>query len=259
MLALIPTIADFVNIYKEFCIYFKDDPNVIFSMQNEPHDIDWATFWSVLNQVMVNARTNGADQLWVQQGDLNSMNPIEPAITETNIALETHLYPYYSFAYGVFTWDNSYTAIEGRIKGIYSDKYPVIVGELGANIDNNTGDLETTTLRNILTFFDKKGISWVAHWLRPVGQFRFTNPDATLNESGVIYREFLNKTTEESHECAIFEATTGTALVPMLQPLRLFRDRALSGGLIKLYYDTSKYVAPMIRHMRGKVGYKRHG
>lgn len=259
MIALIPSIQAFIDIYKEFCIYFKDDPNVIFSMQNEPHDINWETFWSVLNQVMVNARESGVNHLWVQQGDYNSLAPIVPQITESNFALETHHYPYYMYAYGTFNWDSSIEAIRSRLRPItdLASVYPVIIGEIGCNVDNTNTDeqgnnTELTTLRNVLQIFQENGISWIAHWYRPVYQFRFVNTDATPNDAGVIYREFLNKPSGGTqHECAIFEATNGTSFMPYLEILRLFRDRSLNRGLINLYYEISTYIAPTIRRLRG--------
>lgn len=139
--------------------YFKEVPNVIFEIYNEPALIDNKT-WSQSAQLLVDTiRDTGAKQLIIVSGTEYSYDLsywAKAPMQESNIVYAAHIFP-------------------NRKKGLQildeiSDDIPVIVTEWGyisneepVKQDYLTGGRNDYGLP-MLQLMERKGISWVACW-----------------------------------------------------------------------------------------------
>jgi len=151
---------------KEFWIkissLFKDYPNVIFEICNEPTAINATQWYECANGLVALIREQGAKQLVIVGGiqysqDLSWVK--ETPITDDNIAYASHIYPAHSSG----NWDGWF--------GEVSKLKPVIITEWGF-IDENrditkqqylVGDKETYG-KPFVDYLDKNNIGWVACW-----------------------------------------------------------------------------------------------
>ena len=141
--------------------YFRDAPNVIFEIFNEPQSIGAEEWRSNAVEIIRAIREQGARQLVVVGGidygkDLSWV--IEHPIDDENIAYASHIYP----AHSSYSWQYWFGAV--------AEKYPVLVTEWGFMDENrNTsqsylaGD-QITYGEPFLEYLDTRNIGWVACW-----------------------------------------------------------------------------------------------
>ncbi len=142
--------------------YFRDAPNVIFEIWNEPaggiSSISWQRYASEIVQLI---RAQGADQLIIVSGLDYSRElswVLRNPIPDANVAYTAHIYP----GHASLAWD--------RWFGDVSRQYPVLVTEWGF-MDENRGDgpahlagSQETYGEPFLAYLDAHGIGWVACW-----------------------------------------------------------------------------------------------
>ena len=152
---------DFVfKFWKQTATYFKDTPNVIFEIYNEPAFITAADWVACANELVETIRKTGAKQLIIVGGidysyDLSWVK--KTPISDDNIAYAAHVFP------SKKDWDNNFGAI--------SDSYPVVVTEWGY-IDKNSSTTKQPYLLGsqdnfgnpIIQYMVEHDIGWVACW-----------------------------------------------------------------------------------------------
>jgi aryl-phospho-beta-D-glucosidase BglC (GH1 family) len=141
--------------------HYKDTPNVLFEIFNEPQGItseDWRKSAEQLVQVI---RNQGADQVIIVGGinyakDLSWV--LKTPVEGNNIAYASHIYPAHTKA----GWKSWFGAV--------SDQYPVLITEWGfmqpstdSNLDYLVGT-EQSFGSPFLSYLDEKNIGWVACW-----------------------------------------------------------------------------------------------
>lgn len=141
--------------------YFRDVPNVIFEIFNEPQSIGAEEWHGNATQIMQAIREQGADQLVIVGGidygkDLSWV--MDKPISDANIAYASHIYP----AHPSSSW--------GRWFGTVAGKYPVVITEWGFMEKNGNsaqsylvGD-QTTYGDPFLSYLSNRNIGWVACW-----------------------------------------------------------------------------------------------
>jgi endoglucanase len=141
--------------------YFKDTPNVIFEIFNEPQSIS-ADVWQANADEIVNLiRGQGANQLIIVGGidfgrDLSWV--LDNPIKDTNIAYASHIYPIHETS-GYDTWFGDTAA-----------QYPVLITEWGfmdSSSDPSLDYLVGTADQygsDLMTYLDDRGIGWIACW-----------------------------------------------------------------------------------------------
>lgn len=141
--------------------YFRDVPNVIFEIFNEPQSIGAEEWRSNAVEIIQAIREQGASQLVVVGGidygkDLSWV--IEHPIDDENIAYASHIYP----AHSGYSWQHWF--------GTVAEKYPVLVTEWGFMDENRNssqsylaGD-QITYGEPFLEYLNARNIGWVACW-----------------------------------------------------------------------------------------------
>lgn len=141
--------------------YFKNAPNVIFEVFNEPESISAQEWKQGAEQLIQAIRAQKAEQLVIVGGiefsrDLSWV--LESPVSEPNLAYAAHIYP----AHAASGWD--------RWFGQVADRYPVISTEWGyVNSDLKDAPSYLVGTREsygepFLAYLDGKGIGWVACW-----------------------------------------------------------------------------------------------
>lgn len=148
-----------VEFWKLVAGYFKDVPNVIFEICNEPTCIDNQT-WSQSAQLLVDTiRDTGAQQIIIVSGTEYSYDLsywVKNPMKESNIVYAAHIFP--NKKQGMQVLDE------------ISDNIPVIVTEWGY-ISNEEPVKQNYLVGGrdnygmpMLQLMERKGISWVACW-----------------------------------------------------------------------------------------------
>jgi len=141
--------------------YFRDAPNVIFEVFNEPESIS-PKEWKVAAEKLIGAiRAQGADQMVIVGGidfgrDLSWV--LESPVSDGNSAYASHIYPAHASA----GWSGWF--------GNVAEKYPVISTEWGYANSAQTGvpsyliGNRTDYGEPFLEYLADKGAGWVACW-----------------------------------------------------------------------------------------------
>jgi endoglucanase len=151
-----------IEFWKLVSFYFRDTPNVIFEIWNEPAGGISADAWqkNAVDIVRI-IRSQGAKQLVIVGGidysrDLSWV--IQHPLMEDNVAYAAHIYP----AHPSSMWDTWF--------GDVGQTFPVIVTEWGF-MDENRNDApsyligtRTSYGEPFLKYLDERGIGWVACW-----------------------------------------------------------------------------------------------
>jgi endoglucanase len=147
--------------WKQVATYFKDTPNVIFEICNEPADITPSTWRSTAQEIVALIRGVEAEQVVIVGGVEYSKNLswVENGpVDGENIAYAAHIYPVHSAS----SWDAWF--------GDVSAHYPVLVTEWGW-LETAPGS-ETAYLvgsassygEPFLSYLNEHKIGWVACW-----------------------------------------------------------------------------------------------
>lgn len=147
--------------WRQVAGYFKDTPNVIFEIFNEPQAISAADWRRNAEEVITVIRSTGANQLIIVGGidyakDLSWV--LSQPVAGENIAYAAHIFP----AHQSTSWDTWF--------GDVSSKYPVLVTEWGwidsaASSDSAylVGSRETYG-EPLLDYLGQHNIGWIACW-----------------------------------------------------------------------------------------------
>lgn len=150
-----------LDFWKSTARYFKDTPNVIFEIFNEPQSIDAATWHDNAEEIIQVIRAQGANQLVIVGGidfgrDLSWV--IENPVIDGNIAYASHIYPIHATS-GYDGWFGSTAA-----------KYPVLMTEWGyieSTDDASINYLVGTAAgygKEFTNYLDAHQIGWIACW-----------------------------------------------------------------------------------------------
>jgi endoglucanase len=164
-----------VIFWQDLATRYKNHPNVIFGLYNEPHDVPWAVWrnggiatdiparWNPdqtattyeavgMQKLYDTVRATGAQNIVTVSGldwgyDLSGVLQ-GSAIEGTNYFYETHPYP------NKKNWDKCFGEVSG--------KYPVYVGEwgFGGRSFGNTNGLDYA--RNLMTYTEAHHLHWTA-------------------------------------------------------------------------------------------------
>ena len=141
--------------------YFRNTPNVIFEIFNEPQSIDANDWRSNANEIIQSIRAQGADQLVVVGGidygkDLSWV--LEQPIADGNVAYASHIYT----AHASSSWPHWFGEIAAQ--------YPVLITEWGFMEDNGDpsqdylfGD-QSSYGEPFLNYLSDRNIGWIACW-----------------------------------------------------------------------------------------------
>jgi hypothetical protein len=141
--------------------YFRNAPNVIFEIFNEPQSIEPEEWRGNATQIIQAIRAQGADQLVIVGGidygkDLSWV--MQHPIDDENIAYASHIYP----AHPRSSW--------GHWFGTVAEKYPVVITEWGFMDDSKDPSQAYLVGDQIrygdpfVTYLKEHNIGWVACW-----------------------------------------------------------------------------------------------
>jgi endoglucanase len=141
--------------------YFRDAPNVIFEIFNEPESISPQEWKGGAEKLIQTIRAEGADQLVIVGGtdfgrDLSWV--LKSPISDANVAYAAHIYPIHASS----GWDGWF--------GDVAEKYPVISTEWGF-MDKSESSASSYLVGKrtgygepFLKYLTDRGIGWVACW-----------------------------------------------------------------------------------------------
>lgn len=150
-----------LEFWRLIATYFRDAPNVIFEIFNEPQSIEAIDWHKNASDIVQIIREQGAEQMIIVGGidygkDLSWV--VENPINAENIAYASHIYPSHSS----YSYDDWF--------GIVAAKYPVLITEWGFMDENSnegpsylSGDEESYG-NPFLKYLDDRDIGWVACW-----------------------------------------------------------------------------------------------
>lgn len=149
-----------LNFWKQTAAYFKDAPNVIFEICNEPAQISSEEWHKSAEDIVSVIRKTGAKQLIIVGGidysyDLSWVK--KTPVKYDNIAYAAHVYP------SKKDWDYYF--------GDVSEKYPVLITEWGF-VDQNESKTKQSYLvgdadsfgKPFIKYLNDRGIGWIACW-----------------------------------------------------------------------------------------------
>ncbi len=140
--------------------YFKDTPNVIFEIFNEPQSISPADWRRNAQEIVTVIRGTGAAQLILVGGVDYAKNlswVLEQPVAGENIAYTTHIFPAHSQA----SWDTWF--------GETASQYPVLLTEWGwiesatSSADYLVGSQKAYG-EMLIDYLTQRNMSWVACW-----------------------------------------------------------------------------------------------
>jgi len=194
---------DFVNMWGNISLTLKSYPNVIFELQNEPEDYIH-TLAPIFQSCINNIRSTGATNLiliefdagiyydfgpgggnsgmsWVGAGvnftNPNNFNGEQMNLNDSagNLVYSTHVYlngNFYSSANGYATdyntTDFNYACQQLGLFAV-SAKYPLIIGEIGENLNDGNTAAQLTWYKYACNLFLSNGIGVVNWWWYPSG------------------------------------------------------------------------------------------
>ncbi|MFX0132462.1 MAG: glycoside hydrolase family 5 protein [Candidatus Hodarchaeota archaeon] len=215
---------EFIALWESVASELKDYPNIIFELWNEPNRGNYEeeqalnSWFAVVQSCIDVIRSVGAKQLiivhwgyncWV---DLNNPPPDHNARTMdwvwsvdlqdplNNLAYSTHIYRYHgSFHRWEGTQVHAWTRedIETAFKLMKLDKvaqsYPLIVGEIGADIYASDLSNELEAYENCLSIFDEWGIHYLGWCWASLGRFALHtgHPSYEPTDAGEIFSRYL--------------------------------------------------------------------
>lgn len=168
--------ADSVTFWQQVASAYRDNPNVIFELYNEPHPTSWQCWYSQslcskpitdtvfsddchckltltyqsvgMRQLLDAVRGTGAQNIVIVAGinwgfDLSKVTNYD--LPGGNIVYDTHPYPY----------DEKQAASWDSFFGNLSDDYPVISAE------NGQYDCKSDYMRKLYDYFDQHNIGWI--------------------------------------------------------------------------------------------------
>lgn len=150
-----------IKFWRKMARYYKDVPNVIFEIYNEPALISSQDWYKCADEIVSAIRNEGAEQLIIVGGIDYSYNLSwvkDTPINDNNIAYTTHVYP------SKENWDYNF--------GDISKEYPVIVTEWGFMDKSDStklnqlylvGDVESFG-EPFLEYLKINNIGWIACW-----------------------------------------------------------------------------------------------
>ncbi len=150
-----------LEFWRLIATYFRDAPNVIFEIFNEPQSIEAIDWHKNASEIVQVIREQGAGQMIIVGGidfgkDLSWV--IESPIVAENIAYASHIYP----AHSSYSYDHWF--------GDVAKEYPVLITEWGFMDENrNEGPSylsgnEETYGKPLLDYLEVRDIGWIACW-----------------------------------------------------------------------------------------------
>jgi hypothetical protein len=186
---IIPNTTSFVNWHSQLTNYYKNYPNVIWEVWNEPHgEGGFEEYLNVTQQCITNARNNGANQMffltWGFGGlDTSWVEDFLEIDDQANVGfgLEWHCYNAYNqLGYPRPTTLNQVASAMSGITAL-AQSYPCFIGEFGAEY-TVASDADVVDWQMIV--MDQAGIHYVMHWLRSDGAFMYVNNDFSPTAAG---------------------------------------------------------------------------
>ncbi|MGD1993389.1 MAG: glycoside hydrolase family 5 protein [Anaerolineae bacterium] len=150
--------ADF---WRQTAAHFRDTPNVLFEVFNEPQGILAANWHRSATELVGIVRAQGAEQPVIVGGveyarDLSWV--LQTPVEDDNVVYAAHIYP----AHAEVMW--------GTYFGDVSERYPVLVTEWGFMDENASADKAYLNGnaeeygRPLMAYLDERGIGWTACW-----------------------------------------------------------------------------------------------
>jgi len=185
--------------FTEMATKYKNVPNVMFELFNEPNGPSWPTIRAYAETVGGAIRATGANNViivgtptWSQEVDVASANPV----SFSNAAYTFHFYSH------THTVDGGFGA---KIQTAMSRGCAIVVTEWGTSNSSGNGDFDEAQTRKWMEFLNANSISW-ANWsvfnkdetcsffkpgFTPSGAWS----DANLSQSGLLVKQFFTAPT----------------------------------------------------------------
>ena len=131
---------------------YKDVPNIIYEIYNEPVNTSWSEVKSYANQVVPAIRANTQNLVivgtpnWSQHPEQGARDPI----SSTNIAYVLHFY--------AGTGAHSKSALGGNVSSALSAGYPVFISEWGSTNADGDGEPNASATAEWTSFMDQNNI-----------------------------------------------------------------------------------------------------
>ena len=158
-----PDLSDATQFFTEMSHTYKNTPNVIWEIWNEPKNVAWADIKSYANTMIPIIRDSSSNLIvvgtpnWSHNPDLASADPIT---TDGNVAYTLHFYADQNDPTGNVDADNN-TAMAAANTAI--QKVPLFITEWGTVNNSGSGNVNTSWSDKWLALAQSNGVSW-ANW-----------------------------------------------------------------------------------------------
>jgi len=158
-----PDLSDATQFFTEMSHTYKNTPNVIWEIWNEPKNVAWADIKSYANTMIPIIRDSSSNLIvvgtpnWSHNPDLASADPIT---TDGNVAYTLHFYADQNDPTGNVDADNN-TAMAAANTAI--QKVPLFITEWGTVNNSGSGNVNTSWSDKWLAWAQSNGVSW-ANW-----------------------------------------------------------------------------------------------
>jgi endoglucanase len=158
-----PHLADATQFFTEMSQTYKNTPNIIWEIWNEPKNVGWSDIKSYANSIIPIIRNNKNSNLiivgtpnWSHNPDLASADPIT---IDSNVAYAFHFYANMDGATTADAENNSARAAANTA----INKIPLFITEWGTTGNSGDGDLNLKWSDDWLAWAKTNGVSW-ANW-----------------------------------------------------------------------------------------------
>jgi len=180
--------------FSEMATKYKNVPNVMFEIFNEPNGPGWPTIKAYAETVGAAIRATGANNVvivgtptWSQDVDVASADPVSFSNAAYTFHFYAHTHPVAGFG--------------SKLQTAMSRGCAIVVTEWGTSNSSGNGDFDEAQTRAWMTFLDSNSISW-ANWsvfnknetcsffqpgFTPSGAWT----DANLSQSGLLVQQFF--------------------------------------------------------------------
>lgn len=166
--------------------YFKDTPNVIFEIYNEPAFIQSESWESAAKEIISVIRESGADQLIIIGSPDYSYNLSwikEASIDDTNVAYSVHVFPSKTL------WKKNISEVQEAVPLMVTE-WGYIDSDITANQSYLKGSRESFG-EPFVNYLADNNIGWIACWYDDGWEPpMFSDENNSLTEWGIFLKEY---------------------------------------------------------------------
>ena len=187
---------DAKEFFDEFSEKYKDAPNVIYEICNEPNGVSWDNDVKPYAEEIIPIIRNNSPKSLIIVGNPNWCRDLDK-VKDNPLDFENVMYSCHFYA------GSHLKEIKEKLQIAFDNNLPIFVSEWGTTDYTGNGNVYRDESIELINFINEHNISWV-NWsfcnknegsaiLKSDYSLNFSNIDEYLSESGMLVKELLSK------------------------------------------------------------------